>query len=74
MDGLGASFVVAEAGYSGDVAVMGRRGGGPRVLRWARPWPLMTGESAGPCGVLAPFLDLARRCWSRLIGLLASFT
>ena len=61
----------SEAGYSGDVAVMGRRGG-PRVLRWARPWPLMTGESAGPCGVLAPSLDAARRCLCRLIGLLAS--
>ena len=63
----------SEAGYRGDVAVVGRRGG-PRVLRWARPWPLMTGESAGPCGVLAPSLDVARRCLSRLIGLLSSFT
>ena len=63
----------SKADYSGDVAVMGRRGG-PRVLRWARPWPLMTGESAGPCGVLAPSLGVARRCLGRLIGSLASFT
>ena len=64
----------SEAGHSGDEAVMGRRGGGPRVLRWARPWPLMTGESAGPCDVLAPSLDIARRCLIRLIGLLAPFS
>ena len=52
---------------------MGRRGG-QRVLRWARPWPLMTSESAGPCGVLAPSIDVARRCLGGLVGLLASFT
>ena len=43
--GLGAGFVVgSRLHYSGDVAVMGRRDGGPRVLRWARPWPLMDGR------------------------------
>jgi len=34
---------------------------------------LMTGESAGPRGVLAPSLDVAQRCLCRLISLLASF-
>ena len=47
----------SRTGRSGGVAVMGRRGGPPLG---ERPWPLMTGESAGytagPCGVLRPFL------------------
>jgi len=61
---------------SGGVAVMGRRGGGaPLGLALGeRPWPLMTGESAGPCGVLALSLDVAQRRLCRLISLLASFT
>ena len=55
---------------------MGRRGGGaPLGLALGeRPWPLMTGESAGPCGVLALSLDVAQRRLCRLISLLASFT
>jgi len=66
----------AMTGRIGGVAAMGRRGGGgPSGLALGeRPWPLMTGESAGPCGVLAPFLDVAQRCLCRLISLLASFT
>ena len=31
------------------------------------------GESAGPCGVLAPSLDVARSCQCHLIGLLRLF-
>ena len=52
-------------------------------LLWAgvvaeHPWPLMSGESAGytagPCGVLAPSLDVHGAACVVLIGLLASFT
>jgi len=35
---------------------------------------LMTGKSAGPCGVFAPSFDMANRCLCRLITLLDSFT
>ena len=71
--GLGAGFAV-------EGRLQWRRGcGGPEwwppgLALGERPWPLMTGESAGPCGVLAPSLDVARRCLCRLISFLASFT
>ena len=42
----------SRTGRSGGVAVMGRRGAPPGLALGERPWPLMTGESAGPCGVL----------------------
>jgi len=70
--GLGAGFAVADRAQW-LLAVMGRRGGPPGLALGERPWPLMTGKSAGPCGDLAPSLDVARRCLCRLIGLLASF-
>jgi len=45
----------------------------PGLALGERPWPLMTGESAGTCGVLAPSLYVAQLCLCRLISLLASF-
>ena len=48
----------SRTGRSGGVAMMDRRGRGPLGLALGeRPWPLMTGMSAGPCGVLVPSLD-----------------
>ena len=67
--GLGAGFAVADRAQW-LLAVMGRRGGPPGLALGERPWPLMTGESAGPCGVLALSLDVAQRCLCRLISLL----
>ena len=73
--GLGAGFAVEDR-------AQWRRGcDGPAWWWWPpglalgeRPWPLMTGENAGLCGVRAPSLDVAQRCLCRLISLLASFT
>ena len=73
--GLGAGFAVEDR-------AQWRRGCvGPAWWWWPpglalgmRPWPLMTGEGAGPCVVLAPSLDIAQRYLNCLISLLASFT
>ena len=68
------SALRSRTGQIGGVAVMGWRGGGG-LLGLALgecPWPLMTGESAGPCGVLAHSLDAAQRCLCKTRGLVTN--
>ena len=68
------------AGFAVEGRMQWRRGcdelksSGPRVLRWRVPLAADDGRERRAVRFFAPSLDVARRCLSRLIGLLASFT